>query len=165
MTSTAARQVARGGGGPPQPPFARNKPVDYQVSVCDAPLCYTLLSSTEFSLHTRRCMRYVRGQESRVRQGGAHVVAMRRQATGDLCRGRAMSLCVVLCLQRFHRFVRVLCCCSHKIQNTTKVRQFLHTHVIIRELVAVLYRRAVSTSSPIPGTEQQPFGRSPALQG
>lgn len=34
MTSTVARQVARGGGGPPQPPFARNKPVDYQVCVC-----------------------------------------------------------------------------------------------------------------------------------
>ncbi|CAM9694847.1 unnamed protein product, partial [Scytosiphon promiscuus] len=31
MRSTAARQVARGGGGPPQPPFARNKPVDYQL--------------------------------------------------------------------------------------------------------------------------------------
>lgn len=32
MASTAARSMARGGGGPPQPPFARIKPVDYEVS-------------------------------------------------------------------------------------------------------------------------------------
>lgn len=31
MASASARQMARGGGGPPMPPFARNKPVDYQV--------------------------------------------------------------------------------------------------------------------------------------
>lgn len=42
IASSSARKVARGGGGPSMPPFARNKPVDYQVNAYFLAVLYLL---------------------------------------------------------------------------------------------------------------------------
>lgn len=41
LASSVARRTARGGGGPPMPIFARNKPIDFTVSINSAHvICY-----------------------------------------------------------------------------------------------------------------------------